>query len=142
MIEAKTNRGSEDGFSVLEAIVAIAILAAAFLPLLALQGQFVQSVRAVERADIRITARQNAVAYLKNLTMTRFPSGEADLGDVRMQWVAVPVEPTQSTWVGELEEGRYNVTLYRLTVTLNDGKEYQDQFEFKSLGWVSKWDPL
>ncbi len=100
-------RGGSDGFSVLEALVAMAILAAAMLPLLALQGQFIRSVESFERADTRIAARQNAVAYLKTLNFTQVETGRVVQGDVVLRWTAEPALPTRRTrWPGG-EVGRY-----------------------------------
>jgi len=56
---------AQKGFSVLEAIVAVAIMAAALLPFVEFQSQSVRAVEAIERVEARIAAEQHALASLE-----------------------------------------------------------------------------
>ena len=72
----------QDGFSILEAIVAMAILAIAFIPFVQLQGQLIRSVESFDRADIRMLANDNALAFLRERNFLLQESGQIQLGDI------------------------------------------------------------
>jgi len=78
-------------------MIAMAILAAALLPLLELQSQMVRSSASFERADMRSSARQNAVAYLKTVNFARDISGNINQGGADLRWVAVAAGPPRFT---------------------------------------------
>lgn len=59
------------GFSALEAIVAVALLSIALLPLLDLQGQAIRTVDAVERAERNIITRQAVLGGLDPVMRVR-----------------------------------------------------------------------
>ncbi|PHR53894.1 MAG: hypothetical protein COA47_16445 [Robiginitomaculum sp.] len=117
----------------------MAILAAAMLPLLALQGQFIRSVESFERADTRIAARQNAVAYLKTLNFTQVETGRVVQGEIVLRWIAEPALATRRTrWPGG-EVGRYELTLYSIEAILEFPDGNEDRFSVNGLGWRPKW---
>ncbi|MEO0674994.1 MAG: hypothetical protein AAFY32_08320, partial [Pseudomonadota bacterium] len=76
--------GTQAGFSVLEAIVAVALIAAAFLPLLALQTQLTRTAIAIERAEANLLARNNALALLQAINPGMRPAGSEEMGAVRL----------------------------------------------------------
>ena len=71
----RQNDLKEEGFSVLEAMVAMAILAAGLLPILALQGQFVQTVTQIEHVEKSLTAQNNALNLMRTVDLTNVPTG-------------------------------------------------------------------
>lgn len=125
----------EAGFSVLEALIAMAILAAAFLPLLALQSQFISSVESFERAESRIAARKSAAAHIQALNFVRAEQGEAQLGDVIMRWTARPAVPPRVSRDSSGGEGRYVMTLYQVDITLAYPDGRAETYIAKGLGW-------
>ncbi|PHR93582.1 MAG: hypothetical protein COA69_02790 [Robiginitomaculum sp.] len=127
------------GFSVLEALVAMAILAAAMLPLLDLQGRFIQTVSSFERANIRIATRQNALAYLKTQNFVLQPSGEVRIGDVVLQWAAVAVEPARRTRNSADDVGRYEITIYDVRADIISVTGAVDTLYLRGLGWRPLW---
>lgn len=130
----------ESGFSVLEAIIAIAIMSLALLPLLSLQGQFFKAVEGMERAEIRLGSRDEVLNYLKSLNLWEQPHGEFVLHGVRVSWNAVPVfEPRMSRGAsGGL--GRFEMTLYDVQVSIHHEEMARDDFVFRGLGWRSTRD--
>ena len=84
------------GFTLLEAIVAVAILGMALMPLLAFISQSALDLRLAGDANARSLAQQNVLAFLETLNPMERPAGEADLGDLHVTWVsrqAVPEIP-------------------------------------------------
>lgn len=106
------------GFSLLEAVVALAILAAAGLALFASLTQSVQMVGRAERAREVDLALRNALAWVERINPMESPEGERELGAYRLRWQAGPVEPPRDGVTGYLQPGLYQVGLYRMRLEL------------------------
>ncbi|MFZ5661305.1 MAG: type II secretion system protein [Pseudomonadota bacterium] len=115
----RRNRPSEvAGFSLLEAIVALAILSAAGLALFAAIAQSVHMAERAERAREADTAMRNALAWSERINPMEQPRGEQLLGDYRLRWTSEAVEPERDAVTGHLQPGLYRVGLYRLRMQL------------------------
>ena len=128
-------RGKSRGFTLLEAIVALAILAAGGMALFAgLNG----ALRGLDRAAAATrldTATQNAVSRLEVLNPMQEPQGEAQLGAYRMRWSAVAIEPPRDALTDYLRPGLYEVGLYRVEVELSRGAQVERRFEVRRAGF-------
>lgn len=118
---------SQAGFSLMEAIVAVAILGAASVPLLYLQSQNARSVVRLEDSAARIAAEKVAANYLHLLDLSATSEGQFDIGGGwAVAWRAVPVsEPTNSV-MGVGLQGRYALQLVRISAVGRhlDGREF------------------
>ncbi len=123
------------GFSVLEAIIAIAILAVAFLPLLALQGQMSRTTIALERNAELMSVKRSALAYLQTLNPMRDPKGNLDLGAAVMHWDARPISPERPVSNKGGGKGRFVVALYDVQVTLTFDGQRTQSFNVHATGW-------
>ena len=111
------------GFTLLEAIVALAILAAGGMALFAaLSG----ALRSLERADAAArldTATENALTLLETRNPMLEPEGEAAVGEYRIEWRATPVEPVRVGLTDYLQPGLYDVGLYDVEIVISrDGR--------------------
>lgn len=106
------------GFSLLEAVVALAILASAGLAMFAALTQSVQMVGRAERAREVDLALRNALAWVERINPMESPEGEQELGAYRLRWQAQPVEPPRDGATGYLQPGLYQVGLYRMQLGL------------------------
>jgi general secretion pathway protein I len=106
------------GFTLLEAIVALAILAAAGLALFASLSQSVQMVERAERAREADTALRNALAWVHRINPMETPDGEQAIGDYVLRWHAEPLEPPRDGATGYLQPGLHQVGLYRMRLEL------------------------
>lgn len=106
------------GFTLLEAIVALAILAAAGLALFAAIAQSVQMAERAERARETDIAMRNALAWSEQVNPMQRPSGEQRLGAYHLRWRSEPVEPERDAVTGYLQPGLYRVGLYRVHLEL------------------------
>ena len=70
------------GFSLLEAIVALTILATAGLALFAAMNQSVQMVSRAEKSREADSALRNAMAWMETVNPAQTPEGEQKLGAV------------------------------------------------------------
>lgn len=111
-------RASAGGFSLLEAIVALAILAAAGLALFAAMTQSTQMVQRAQQAREIDAALRNALAWSERINPMEQPRGEQALGSWQLRWDSEPVEPPRDNVTGYLQPGLYQVGLYRLHLQL------------------------
>lgn len=131
----KTSPQAEAGFSVLEAMIAVAILATALIPLLTLQGQFIRSVESFERADVRLEARDSALTLLTSVNLMDYPNGTLDLGRAQMTWKATLAGPAQMSRGDGGTDGRFEMALYDVEVTLIHETDQSETFSVRGLGW-------
>lgn len=108
----------ERGFTLLEAIVALAILAAAGLALFASLSQSVQMVGRAERARAADTALRNSLAWVRQVNPMEAPDGEQAIGDYVLRWHAEPLEPPRDGATGYLAPGLHRIGLYRMRLEL------------------------
>ena len=115
------------GFSLLEAIVALTILATAGLALFAAMSQSVQMVARAENARLADSAVRNAVAWMETVNPMETPQGEQRIGEVTLRWSAQLVEPERDAMTGYLEPGLYRLGLYDVRLELEqDGRPLAD----------------
>lgn len=108
------SRAGVAGFSLLEAVVALAILAAAGMALFASLTQSAQMVGRAERARDVDQALRNSLAWVEQINPMESPTGERDIGMYRMRWRAEEIEPPRDGTTGYLQPGLYRIGLYRL----------------------------
>jgi len=125
----------EEGFSVLEAMVAIAVLAAGLLPLLALQGQFVSTVERIEHAEISLSAQDNALNLIKSANLAQAPSGRAIFEGYSVEYAAKAAVPPQNARGNGGMQGRFEMTLYDVDVRIIYVSGREDVFTIRELGW-------
>ncbi len=126
---------AQAGFSLLEALVAVAIIAAALLPLLALQGQLTRTVLAVERAGAGAEDMTSALSYLRTLNPTMKPEGTEQLGGAVLSWTAQPVSEERPALDQGGGPGRFMMQLYDIdaAIAYDDGRRVE--FSVRALGW-------
>lgn len=123
------------GFSLLEAIVALAILAAAGMALFAAMGQSVRMVERAEAARERESAQRNALAWLQTVNPAKEPDGQVQLGDVLVRWHAEALEPPRDAMTGYLQAGLFQVALYRVHLELERERQPVAEFEVRRVGY-------
>jgi len=106
------------GFTLLEAIVALAIVGIALIPLITFIGQTAAQLNNVADANERSLAQQSAIAYLAPVNPMTTPEGRASLGNFALSWRSeMLVEPNVSIRQGAGLAG-YNVGFYRVFVSV------------------------
>ena len=74
------------GFSVMETLVAVALLAIAILPLYAFQQTLADTAARLQTASALLDAQESALAVLQTIDPIAEPQGEMDLGEWRLSW--------------------------------------------------------
>ena len=127
MTAVAMRRRPQAGVGLLEAIVALTLLASAGGALFAWIGQSVRAAVRVEQAQQRAADQLMAQAALQGVNPFLNPRGELQVGTLRISWQAELVAPLRvslSTEIGQPE--RWRVGLYRLEVVTrrqDDGTE-------------------
>ena len=131
-------RPRQAGFSVIEALVAVAVIAIALLPLVALQMQVSRDHVRQRVVRAEIAAQCNALALLRDANIMDAPRGERDLGDGQnMRWAATPLSRLTRTTDRGTGDGEFDVVLYRVEVTIDLGEGAPFVFDVEQLGWRS-----
>ena len=119
----------------MESLVAVALIAIAFLPLLALQGQLTRTVVAVERAETTVKNMTSALSYLRAINPTAKPEGSEPIGDAVLSWVARPVSDERMALDQGGVPGRFALQLYEIdaVITYPDGRS--GSFSVRAVGW-------
>ena len=114
------------GFALLEAIVALAILAAAGLALFAALTQSLQMVDRADSARERVQLTRNVLAMIDTINPMERPTGSTQIGEYVLTWRATALEPPQDGANGTLAPGLYQIGLYRMDCEISlRGKRVQ-----------------
>ncbi len=98
----------EAGFTTLEALLAIALLGIALIPLLSFQSQIARGAIRLEGRAGQLIAEQVAHQYLSTLDYNAQPEGNLDLGGGwELAWTAQPEVPLQPVRYGAGLPSRY-----------------------------------
>jgi general secretion pathway protein I len=131
-----SHRHHARGFTLLEAIIAIAILGIALIPLLSFTSQSVLQLHAAADSNARSIAEQNVLAFLETLNPLDQPTGSTTLGDLRVQWSSKPlVDQSQNTTPGSALP-YYVIGFYSVDVRVSrDGADPWFEFAARKVGY-------
>ena len=113
-----TSRPSrQNGFSLIEALVALAIASMTLMAIFELQIQMARSQQRAALAIEQVAVQENALALTKNLNPMAQPQGRVELpgGDV-VVWSAEPMSERRINAGFPVGNGAFEVQLYRVTV--------------------------
>ena len=106
-----------DGFSLIEALVALAIASMALMAIVELQIQMARSQQRAALAVEQVAAQENALALTRSLNPMAQPQGRIELpgGDV-VVWSSEPRGERRVNAGFPAGQGAFEVQLYRVTV--------------------------
>ncbi len=123
------------GFTLLEAIVALAILAAGTMALFAAINGALRSIERVEAAVRLDSVTESALALLESINPTARPEGEEPLGAYRMRWRATRIAGPSEAITSYFQPGLHEVALYDLNVELLRDGALERRFVLRRAGW-------
>ena len=127
------------GFSVMETLVAVALLAIAILPLYAFQQTLADTAARLQTASALLDAQESALAVLQTIDPIAEPQGEMDLGEWRLSWESRELVSEQPA-DGYLGSSIWGVGLYEINATLERG-ETRHEMNFRRVAWVQVVEP-
>lgn len=131
------SRGRRAGFSLIEALVALAIAAMALLAIFSLQQQLAEGELRHTRSLQLVALQRNALALTTDLNPTAEPQGVIRLaGGQLVSWSAQPLTPPRTNVGLPVGEGSFEVRLYRVRVAITDARGgWLGGLDFDRIGW-------
>lgn len=112
---------SDAGFGLLEAIVALAILAGTGAALFAWISQNLQAASRIEAEQARVALQLAAQGLVASVNPFSEPEGSRRLGGTTVRWQAKLVAPLRASVPTQaMEQVRWRVGLYELRVSAKD----------------------
>jgi len=115
----------QQGFSLLEAIVALTILAGASMALFGWIGASINQLQRAEQYTKIAPAMDSCVSFLSRANLSVQPSGVCEYSGVTIRWQSSPIE-MNATKMGEMGGSNFFVSLYEVALTPSIGlRTYQ-----------------
>lgn len=130
-------RARRAGFSLIEALVALAIASMTLMAIFELQIQMARSQQRAAQAIEQVASQENALALTRHLNPMAQPQGRIELpgGDV-VVWEAEPKSQRRVNAGFPAGDGAYEVQLYRVTVGVERRQGRSPApLVFDRLGW-------
>ena len=126
-----------DGFSLIEALVALAIASVCLLVLFGLQRQLALGQRRSEAAMARAETRRNILALVRDLNPAAQPTGTTALPDgERLFWTSRPLASPRRALDLSGGASPFAVQLYEVRASLTDGAGVvRETVSVDRMGW-------
>lgn len=134
---ASARKSLISGFTLLEAIVAMVIMATSLLTLYAWLGSTTIAVGRAQATVEGLRDGEAALAHIEGINPMQTPNGEHKIDSLSIRWASTPMTEIRTGVTGAGSPAPYQFVLYQVSVrTLRNGKITQS-FEVRRLGWVS-----
>lgn len=126
------NSHSETGFSTLEVIAAVAIIAIALVPIAALQTQLARSEARLAETHAQTTSVQNALSLLREVNPMLSPTGQRALDDrTTLNWTSTPISELRPS----VNPPGFEVQLYRISGEIRRNGSTATAVQLDLVGW-------
>jgi len=126
---------NQRGFTLLEAIVALVLLASTGIALLSWINTNLMSLQRVQQAQQRQQAIQNALVFMETINPLEKPQGKETIGIYQIDWNATAIELPKDgvTSIGGIS--LFQVGLYETEVKVMVKKDLLAQFTLRQTGY-------
>jgi len=127
----------EAGLSMVEVLVAVAVLGMALAPLVVVQGQIARTHQRYEESYARTTLQRNALAMLQDMNPMQTPSGEIALDDEnRLVWTSRPLTDVSRGSDHPVGDSAFDIALYGVDAQIiGPDPGVRLRFSTERLGW-------
>ena len=124
------------GFTLIEALVALAIAAMTMTAIFQLQVQMARGQRRAQAVLQQVTAQENALALIRDINFMERPSGQFTVpGEEVVRWSAAPKDAAKRN-ISASTTGRFEVQLYEVTVQIvRPGGHNPPDMTIERVGW-------
>lgn len=129
-----------EGFSIMEALVSVALIGVALIPIYAFQRTLADASFASERQLEVMEVQKSALAHLKSIDLIAQPEGEIEIEQWTLTWRASRIAGESPT-DGFMGPGIYALYLYQVEATLT----YRSQervFTLRRVAWEQVRNPF
>jgi general secretion pathway protein I len=124
------------GFSLLEAIVAMVLIALVGMALFSWINASFVDLRRIQAVNAKSMAEMNALQFLQTINPMEQPVGQTELGALKLQWKSHAISEKRQNYTEALTPGPFSVALYETEVTLEEGSQVpRYSFVVKQMGW-------
>ncbi|MBN8530051.1 MAG: type II secretion system protein [Caulobacterales bacterium] len=130
-------RPGREGFSLIEAIVALTIAAIMLMAIFELQQQMARGQERAQRAIAQSAMQENALALTQTVNPMERPDGAITLpGGETVRWVSVPKGRAVTNAGFPVGQGAFEVQLYTMTVSIQPVADPPPApLTFDRMGW-------
>ena len=133
---------SRYGFALLEAIVAIAVLAATLVPIFGLVSASLNNAFRLSQAELRAELEMSALEVIYSVNPMIQPKGQIALPPYRVEWTANRATPDVDSVNFPRNIGLYVVALFNTDVIVRDGTgSVLTQFSLVQIGYKRTREP-
>jgi len=130
------------GFALLEAIVAIAVLAATLVPIFGLVSASLNNAFRLSQAELRAEMEMSALEIIYSVNPMIQPKGQIALPPYRVEWAASRATPDVDSVNFPRNIGLYAVALFNTDVIVRDGAGgVLTQFSLIQIGYKRTREP-
>lgn len=125
----------QQGFTLLEAIVAMVIFSMGAVALYAWLATNLHTLDRVEQSRRRTALTQAALDVVRRTNPMAAATGGRDVGDLRIEWRATPVEPVRTAVTQVGIPAPFRIGLYAMDVRVMRGGEELQQLQVRQVGY-------
>lgn len=136
---ARLSRFSRNlGFSLLEAIVALALISLTGTAIFSWLNQSLSNLSTLNRHQAEAIKFDNALAYLKTVNPMQSPQGEVVLGDTTISWTSELVEEPARVVGKRGNPTTYAMALYVMNVRVVEANGRPVTFNMRQVGYLDE----
>lgn len=132
----RARRQGARGFTLIEAIVAIAIAGIALVPLITFVGQMTTALMRAGDANARSLAQQASIEFLETLNPLEQPIGQDQIGDLIIRWESRDIIKPNTAMRANTGLAAYSLGFYDVQVTVEQaGRGPWFTFDMRKVGF-------
>jgi len=139
--ELKIAGNKQRGFSLLEAIIAMVILASASMAFYGLFNTNLITLTRVQEVSREVPLVEQAIEYLNAMNLTGAANGEFDIDNAQITWSAELVEPYRQSQNGRGFLGYFQLGLYKVDFTVSENGSPLGSYSFRVVGYEKVREP-
>jgi len=135
------SRLAQRGFSLLEAIIALTIMASTLLVLYGWLSSSALALGRVQDNALRLQDMRSALAVVDTLNPMDEPAGETRSGDLLISWTSTPLTDVRLAITRSNLPSAFDVRLFDMDVRAERANGQVRQFQVRRAGWLLSRPP-